>query len=76
MNSITFNGREIAVDSLSPQQRMLLDAVIEAENRVRISERAAFLDRMSHEGAKNLLTQMLSEAFDAQDMEAANVQAS
>lgn len=70
MNSITFNGREIAVDTLTQQQRMLLDAVIEAENRVRISERAAFLDRMAHDGARNLLTQTLSE------MEAADVQAS
>lgn len=69
MNSIVFNGREIAVDSLSPQQRMLLEAVVEAENRVRTSERAAFLDRMAHEGARNLFTQTLAET------EAADVQA-
>lgn len=54
MNSFTWNGREYAFDQLSPQQRVLMEAVIESENRLRTTERAAFLDRMAHEGARNM----------------------
>lgn len=77
MNSFMFNGQEIAVDTLSPQQRMLLDAVMEAENRVRITERSAFLDRMALEGAKSLFVQAMNDALEAKGTEeAADVQAS
>lgn len=62
MNSFTWNGREYALDQLSPQQRSLLEAVIEAETRMRTTERAAFLDRMAHEGARNLFIATLMES--------------
>lgn len=71
MSTFVVNGREYSVDQLTQQQRMLLDALVESENRLRVSERAAFLDRMAHEGTRAVFVQTMSAAE-----EAANVQAS
>ena len=74
MNTFLWNGREYALDQLTAQQKLLLEAVIESENKMRQSERIAFLDRMAHEGARGMfVSTLMSDQEIAQEVANENV---